>query len=200
MKHTKQQIEGTHYNAQDMKRRLAAYRTANESTIAEPALKQFFTGNKIQIFEKDASANNDIVFDAVKIYIERYDKPKNFMHHDIKQETKRRIMVQLATEMQGAQEAFKEKMEQGIEAQLKKQKEIQIKTNQQSIREEEKEELDKKSAPIRNYLSDNLVPILTDGLIDICIRQPDDPVDILAEYLFKRSLEVPYPDPCSYIE
>ena len=46
MKHTKAQIEGTHYNVQDMKRRLKAYRTANESTIAEPALKQFFTENK----------------------------------------------------------------------------------------------------------------------------------------------------------
>ena len=47
---------------------------------------------------------------------------------------------------------------------------------------------------------DNLVPILTDGLIEVCRTQPDDPVDSLAEYLFKRSLDVPYPDPCSYIE
>jgi len=30
--------------------------------------------------------------------------------------------------------------------------------------------------------------------------QPEDPVDALAEYLFKRSLDVPYPDPTSYIE
>jgi len=47
---------------------------------------------------------------------------------------------------------------------------------------------------------DNLVPILTDGLIEVCRTQPDDPTDALAEYLFKRSLDVPYPDPCSYIE
>ena len=47
---------------------------------------------------------------------------------------------------------------------------------------------------------DNLVPILTEGLVDICREQPKDPIDSLAEYLFKRSLDVPYPDPCSYIE
>lgn len=47
---------------------------------------------------------------------------------------------------------------------------------------------------------DNLVPILTDGLIEVCRTQPEDPTDALAEYLFKRSLDVPYPDPCSYIE
>ena len=45
---------------------------------------------------------------------------------------------------------------------------------------------------------DNLVPILTDGLIEVCKKTPDDPVDYLAEYLFKRSLDVPYPDPTSY--
>lgn len=45
---------------------------------------------------------------------------------------------------------------------------------------------------------DNLVPILTDGLIEVCKRTPGDPVDFLAEYLFKRALDVPYPDPTSY--
>ena len=45
------------------------------------------------------------------------------------------------------------------------------------LRNEQKEVLDSKSQPIRQYLLDNLVPILTDGLLDICKRQPDDPVD-----------------------
>lgn len=45
---------------------------------------------------------------------------------------------------------------------------------------------------------DNVVPILTEGLIEVCKITPEDPVDHLAEYLFKRSLEVPYPDPSQY--
>lgn len=36
------QIEGTHYNLEDMKRRIKKYRTANNSTIAEPAVQDFF--------------------------------------------------------------------------------------------------------------------------------------------------------------
>lgn len=68
------------------------------------------------------------------------------------------------------------------------------------IREEHKEELDQQSQPIRQYLMDNLVPYLTEGLIEVCKLQPEDPVDSLAEYLFKRSLEVQHPDPCTYIE
>ena len=42
---------------------------------------------------------------------------------------------------------------------------------------------------------DNVVPILTEGLINVCKEMPEDPVDFLAEYLFKKSLEVPYPNP-----
>ena len=45
---------------------------------------------------------------------------------------------------------------------------------------------------------DNLVGILTDGLLEVCKRTPADGVDFLAEYLFRRSLDVPYPDPTSY--
>ena len=48
------------------------------------------------------------------------------------------------------------------------QKEAHTKANLASIREEQKEQLDQKSQPIRQYLADNLVPILTDGLIDVC--------------------------------
>ena len=67
-----------------------------------------------------------------------------------------------------------------------------------AIREQQKELLDFKSQPIRQYLMDNLVPILTEALIDVCKETPEDPIDHLAEYLFKRSLDVPYPDPSTF--
>jgi len=92
----------------------------------------------------------------------------------------------------------KVKQEEIVETILKKQKEAANKARMDQLRDEQKEVLDSKSQPIRQYLIDNLVPILTDGLMDICKRQPGDPVDTLAEYLFKRSLDVPYPDPTSY--
>ena len=45
---------------------------------------------------------------------------------------------------------------------------------------------------------DNVVPILTEGLIQVCKEIPEDPVDFLAEYLFKRSLDVEQPNPAEY--
>lgn len=92
----------------------------------------------------------------------------------------------------------KAKQEEIVEAMLKRQKEVATKGRMDQLRDEQKEVLDSKSQPIRQYLLDNLVPILTDGMLDVCKRQPQDPVDSLAEYLFKRSLDVPYPDPTAY--
>jgi len=91
-------------------------------------------------------------------------------------------------------------IEEGVEKELKKMKEKHIKDNLAAIKDDQNDILDEKSKPIRQYLLDNLVPILTDGLIETCKLQPDDPVDSLAEFLFRKSLDVPYPDPCSYIE
>lgn len=47
------------------------------------------------------------------------------------------------------------------------------------------------SLPIRNYLMANVIPALVDGLLDVCKVKPEDPVDYLAEYLFKYSVDVP---------
>ena len=85
-----------------------------------------------------------------------------------------------------------------LELELIKQKESYSKKKKEQLKEWERDTLDAKSQLIRQYLMDNLVPILTDGLIEVCRKQPEDPVDHLAGYLFKRSLDVRYPDPSGY--
>ena len=88
--------------------------------------------------------------------------------------------------------------EELLEKELKKQKEDYTKKKMEQIKQNERDTLDARSLLIRDYLSDNLVPFLTDGLIEVCRRTPEDPVDFLSEYLFKRSLDVPYPDPTTF--
>lgn len=43
-----------------------------------------------------------------------------------------------------------------------------------------------------------MVPFITEGLAELIKYSPDDPVDFLAEYLFKKSLQVSFPDPGKY--
>jgi hypothetical protein len=42
---------------------------------------------------------------------------------------------------------------------------------------------------LREALMKNIVPILTEGLIDVCKVAPIDPIDYLADYIFRRSNE-----------
>jgi adenylate kinase len=65
------EIAGTHYTAADMKRRLKTYRDVNESKVAEPSVQAFFKEHGIQVFERDAAAEKDSVFNSLKIFIER---------------------------------------------------------------------------------------------------------------------------------
>lgn len=92
----------------------------------------------------------------------------------------------------------KKSQEENLEKIIKKQKEYQTKNNIEVFREQQKDVLDTESQNIRMYLTDNLVTFLAEGLHDVCLKQPEDPVDALAEYLFRRSLEVRYPDPTQY--
>jgi adenylate kinase len=39
----------------------------------------------------------------------------------------------------------------------------------------------------REFLMKNIVPILTEGMLDCVKVAPIDPIDYLAEYMFKRS-------------
>lgn len=72
---------------------------------------------------------------------------------------------------------------------------VMKKENEQN---EEREILDKKSLALRKYLDLNLVPILSEGIKEILTNFPKDPVDRLAEFLFKNSLKVPNPDPSTF--
>ncbi len=55
------------------------------------------------------------------------------------------------------------------------------------IRKQEEDVLETQSIPLRNYLMKHVMPTLTAGLIEVSKVRPDDPVDYLAEYLFKHN-------------
>lgn len=67
------------------------------------------------------------------------------------------------------------------EAELAKKKKEEDRIEQ--IKREEAALLERHSEPLRRYMTSFVVPTLTTGLIEICRRQPDDPVGYLAEYL-----------------
>ena len=58
------------------------------------------------------------------------------------------------------------------------------------IKEREMNLLEKKSEILRRYLSENVMPLLAKGVLNICQNMPDDPVEALANYLMDNSLNL----------
>ena len=58
--------------------------------------------------------------------------------------------------------------------------------------------MERKSLSLRKYLDTNVVPFLSDGIVEILKENPKDPVDTLAKFLFENSLKVPFPDPSTF--
>lgn len=59
----------------------------------------------------------------------------------------------------------------------------------QSLQQKEQEMLTAQSMPLRDYLMKFVFPTLTRGLLETARVKPDDPVDFLAEFLFKENPE-----------
>lgn len=112
------------------------------------------------------------------------------MTFDEENERVRISRVEEQAKEQQTQKIDLEDREEYIERQWRKQKEDYTKSRFEQIKEQERDLLDSKSQPIRAYLVDNVVPILKDGLIEVCKNQPDDPVDFLAEFLFRESKNI----------
>merc|ERR1712032_514042 len=82
-----------------------------------------------------------------------------------------------------------EKAEALRKAQEREQNELEEKRRLDELARQEMEVLEVRAMPLRNYLMENVIPTLTEGLLEVCKVQPDDPVDYLAEWLFKNNPE-----------
>ena len=82
------------------------------------------------------------------------------------------------------------KAKEAEEADKRRAKEVQDMAKAELIKQQERDLLDTRSQPIRQYLMDNLVPHLTQGLIELCKTIPHDPVDSLADFLLEKADEI----------
>ena len=63
------------------------------------------------------------------------------------------------------------------------------KTKLELEKEREFKLLEKKTEVLRRYLSENVLPVLSKGILDVCIKMPDDPVEALANFLLDSTFE-----------
>lgn len=62
-----------------------------------------------------------------------------------------------------------------------------------NIKEKERKLLEEKSEVLRRYLAENVIPVLSKGILHVCQAIPEDPVDALANYLLDNAFNAKFP-------
>jgi adenylate kinase len=191
-------ISGTHWTDEGMKRRLLAYKEANLNEKGLPSVHEFFHERGVELFEQDANAEEKYALQCMQIYIEREGKPINYLTAQHEEERRRLEESERKEAERIKREVSEDQRLDVIEAESRKERDMNTLLKWEQIRMKERELLEQRSQPLRHYLMENVVPILSDGLMELCNTLPEDPIDFLAEYLFKHSSEVRQPDPTAF--
>ncbi|CAI8007084.1 Adenylate kinase 7 [Geodia barretti] len=180
-------VAGTHYTEEGMTRRLAEFRSLNEE---DTTVLNYFDEKEIHPehtnIEEDQSPECQDTVEKIKQMV---GEPRNYGPTP----EERAEMEQAAREERMRRERGEKEDRERNEAEEKAQRakrEAEWQAQLELVQAEEREMLEAKSLPLRNYLMRHVLPTVTQGLIEVCKAKPDDPVDYLAEYLFKNNPQI----------
>ncbi|XP_066883911.1 adenylate kinase 7 isoform X7 [Kogia breviceps] len=180
-------VEDANYSQGQFLRALSNYRDINTE---DETVLNYFDELEIHPIHIDVGrledAQNRL---AIKQLIKEIGEPRNYgLTDEEKAEEERR-----AAEEQLAKEAMEEAERQhreAVETAERMARWEEWSKRLEEVKREEKELLEAQSIPLRNYLMTHVMPTLMQGLNECCKIRPDDPVDFLAEYLFKNNPEM----------
>ncbi|TRY99060.1 hypothetical protein DNTS_002218, partial [Danionella cerebrum] len=115
-------------------------------------------------------------FEDLLILPEYLDDVEEEKRREIKKQMKQRALKRAETERQEEEEA-----------RLREQRWGEWSEQLLEVRRQEYGMLDSMSEPLRLYLMKEVMPTLSQGLIECCRTRPDDPIDFLAEFLLQNN-------------
>ncbi|XP_056402090.1 adenylate kinase 7 isoform X2 [Hyla sarda] len=177
-------VAGTHY-AQD--RFLRALATFREINTEDETVLNYFDEAEIHPLHIDVSKDDDPQYrDVIKQITKGVGEPRNYglTPDELAELELKQAEESLAQEAE--RKAELERMEAEEEAEKIARWE-EWNSRLEEVKRQEHEMLEAQSVPLRNYLMKNVMPTLIEGLNECCKVRPDDPVDYLAEYLFKHN-------------
>ena len=170
-------------------RRLKAYKELNESKKEEPNLTKFFKVNKVDILGIDGKTKEGEIVEDCKTFLEKNGKIINYqiLDNEIEIVEKEKVNNNVDSNKVGREKKLLENEYYDIEkSNVKKQYKWELE-------KQEKDLLEKKSEVLRRYLAENVIPLLSKGILHICKTLPEDPVDELAYYLFDNAFNSKLP-------
>nr|XP_033808370.1 adenylate kinase 7 isoform X2 [Geotrypetes seraphini] len=180
-------VVGTHYTQDRFLRTLMQFREANTD---DETILNYFDELEIHPQNIDVSKDDDPKYaDVANLIIQTVGNPHNY---GLTPEDKEAMDRKAAEEHLALEEAEKAKRErrETEEAAEKIARWEEWSKRMEEVKRQERELLEAKSIPLRNYLMKNVMPTLIQGLSECCKIRPEDPVDFLAEYLFKYNPQI----------
>jgi len=176
-----QQVIGTSNTEEEFTKRLEEFKANNTE---ENTILNYFDEFEVHAITLEVE-NKSVEYLMGKV-INEVGKPHNYGPTPEEIAEKRRIEEEKKKKEEELALQEKIRNEKEEEARLLRERaEWQIKLEE--VRKQEQEVLEVQSIPLRNYLMKYVMPTLTSALIDICKIRPEDPIDYLAEYLFKNN-------------
>ena len=152
-------------------------------------------GNKINKIDEQLDCN-DYVYDYVKMEEEKNkeqnpEEEKEINKENNNLEEKEENKVQNEKEEKKEETNINNEKEKKEEAEQQKEEENpKPKTKLELEKENEFKLLEKKSEVLRRYLAENVLPLLSLGILHVANERPDDPVEALADYLLAKTFEM----------
>ncbi|XP_043842596.1 adenylate kinase 7 [Dromiciops gliroides] len=180
-------VVGTHYVQDRFLRSLSNYRDINteDETVYNYFDELEIHPHHIDVGKFDHPQNKLAIGQIIK----DIGEPRNYGLTDEEKAEEERKAAEERLAKEAAEEAEREHRE-AIETAEKIARWEEWNKRLEEVKREERELLEAQSVPLRNYLMTNVMPTLMRGLNECCKVRPDDPVDFLAEYLFKNNPEM----------
>ncbi|XP_031360777.2 adenylate kinase 7 isoform X1 [Lonchura striata] len=181
------EVAGTHYTEDRFLQILQHFRKINTDDVT---VLNYFDELEIhpQFIDIAVYEDSENILALSKI-IKGIGEPRNYGLTD---EEKEALERQAAEELlvKEAQEKAEQKCKEDKEREERMARWEEWNKQQEEVKKQEEELLEAQSVPLRNYLMKNVMPTLMQGINECCRIRPDDPVNFLAEYLFKNSPDI----------
>ncbi|XP_059355072.1 adenylate kinase 7a [Carassius carassius] len=170
--------EEMHYTQDEFTESLAQFR---ETLAEDESVLDYF--DYLEVHPEHIDCEN---VDTVEKIIKTVGWPKNYgpSPEELEEERKRK-------EDEWHQQLKQEEVEKELRQRVENDKMTALleewSRNMAEVKKQEHELLETRSVPMRHYLMKYVMPTVIQGLMDCCKVKPDDPVDFLAEYLFRNN-------------
>ncbi|KAM6912180.1 adenylate kinase 7 [Xenentodon cancila] len=175
-----QQMQELSYDPESFQKRLTAFRQKN---LADQTTSSFFLeeGISAQSLEVNSSKDPDGSLLIQKIF-ELLGSPRIYSPSRAEEDETRRAEESMRKEVQEKEEEEQREQESMRRAACWEDWSRCL----EEARQQDVQQLEVQSAQTRSYLMEHVTPMLVQGLMECCRTRPADPVDFLAEFLFKN--------------